>query len=182
MIPFYIQTNKEFSAPVVGVYKFNSDLKGGVIADVNFWENGVSQEVQGEFLAREYLCFLSSGIQKIFWYKFRAEEYDKSCNGHHFGIVHRDYSPRDAFKAYRNLIRLCPEGSTRPVLTNDGNLFSAEWKQPGGTRVRALWTVNHPVPVKLPFEVHEAFDHLGNPLKPEKTLTVPEGPVYLIAK
>ena len=48
--------------------------------------------------------------------------------------------------------------------------------------MRALWTVNHPVPVKLPFEVREAFDHLGNPFKPEKTLTVPEGPVYLIAK
>lgn len=182
LIPLYIQTNKEFSAPVAGVYKFNSDLKGGMIADVNFWENGVSQEVQGEFLAREYLCFLSSGIQKIFWYKFRAEEYDKSCNGHHFGIVHRDYSPRDAFKAYRNLIRLCPEGSTRPVLTNDGNLFSAEWKQPDGTKVCALWAVERPVPAKLPFEVREAFDHLGNPLKPEAIRTISEGPVYLIAK
>ena len=99
------------------------------------------------------------------------------------GIDIRNHSAfQIAVELVNPLIRLCPEGSTRPVLTNDGNLFSAEWKQPGGTRVRALWTVNHPVPVKLPFEVREAFDHLGNPLKPEKTLTVPEGPVYLIAK
>ena len=178
MIPLYLQKNKEFCAPVVGVYRFDSDLKGGVIADVNFPISGVSQEVQGQYLPRAYLTLLSCGIERIFWYKFRAEEYDPTCNGHHFGIVHRDYSPRDAFIAYRFLIRMCPEGSTRPEMTREGRLCHARWKRPDGVVVHAWWTTEGEQSVRLPFAAREIYDYLGRKQPLRKTVTASGGILY----
>lgn len=178
LIPLYLQKNKEFCAPVVGVYRFDSDLKGGVIADVNFPISGVSQEVQGQYLPRAYLTLLSRGIERIFWYKFRAEEYDPTCNGHHFGIVHRDYSPRDAFTAYRFLIRMCPEGSTRPEMTREGRLCHARWKRPDGVVVHAWWTTEGEQSVRLPFAAREIYDYLGRKQPLRKTVTASGGILY----
>lgn len=181
LIPLYLQENKDFCAPVVGVYVFNSDLKGGMIADVNFWNDGVSQEIQGKFLPRAYLYLLSAGVEKIFWYKFRAEEYtDFSC-GHHFGIVHRDYSPRDAFTAYRFLIRMCPEGSSRPVMEEKNGLYHAHWTRPDGTVVHACWTTGKE-PLRLRFAIREAFDHLGRKLTNPDAISANDGIIYLIQK
>lgn len=182
LIPLYLQENKDFCAPVTGVYVFNSDLKGGMIADVNFWNNGVSQEIQGKFLPRAYLYLLSAGVEKIFWYKFRAEEYTDFNCGDHFGIVHRDYSPRDAFTAYRFLIRMCPEGSSRPVMEEKNGLYHITWKRPDGAVVHAYWTSGKEHPLRLPFAIREAFDHLGRKLTNPDAISANDGIVYLIKK
>lgn len=179
---FFLQESEGFSAPVVGLYQFNSDLKGGVLADVTFNKNGVTQKQQGKFLPRAYLYFLSNGIEKIFWYKFRAEERSAADLGGNFGIVHNDYSPRDAFNAYRTLIEMHPAGSSRPVLKNDGNLYWAVWKRPDGTPVHAYWTMFGEHRIKLPFTPARAFNYLGQPQPVTDHPTVTDGILYLLEK
>ena len=183
LIPFYLQENKDFSAPVVGLYKFDSDLKGAMLLDVTFIKNGVSQEVQGKFLPRAYLYFFSAGIDKVFWYKFRAEEYFPSNIGHHFGIVHRDYSPRDAFTAYKFLIKMLPESSSRPLMKKDGDLYFATWKRPDSVNVHAYWTVYGEQSVKIPFAISEAYDYLGRKVEvKDNRINASEGIIYLLEK
>ena len=66
LIPVHIQHNGAFSAPVTGIYKLDSDLKGAVLLSVVQTSGGVSQEVRGKFLPRAYLHFLATGIDRIF--------------------------------------------------------------------------------------------------------------------
>lgn len=182
LIPVHIQHNGDFSAPVTGIYKLDSDLKGAVLLSVIQTSGGVSQEVQGKFLPRAYLHFLAAGIDRIFWYKFLAEEQDPWNLSGHFGIVRRDSSPRDAFTAYRFLTGMHPAGSTRPVLKVDGNLYSCTWTRPDGAKVHAFWTVRGNERVSVPFEVREACDYLGRKLPFSGSVTASGGIVYLIEK
>lgn len=182
LIPILIQENGKYSAPVAGIYKLDSDLKGAVIMSVACTSGGVPQTVQGKFLPRACLYFLSAGIEKIFWYKFLAEESSPTEIAWHFGIVHRDLSPRDAFTAYRFLTQMLPAGSSRPVMKDNGNLYSASWKRPDGVKVHAYWAIGAPERVKLPFSVRGAYDYLGRKVTVSGTLTANDGPVYLIAE
>ena len=180
LIPILVQSKNSFTAPVVGIYKLNSDLKGAIIMSVIRTSGGVTQEVQGKFLPRAILYFLSAGAERVFWYKFLAEEQSATALGGHFGIVHRDLSPRDAFKAYQFLTKMCPAGSERPQIRNNANLYQAAWKRPDGSSVLAFWTVKAPEEFTPDFAVAEAYDYLGNKLPVAQKFSANGGIVYLI--
>lgn len=180
-LPILVQSNGTFSAPVAGIYKLNSDLKGTIIMSVAQRTTGVSQEIQGKFLVRSYLTLLSSGIETVFWYKLLAEETNLSGIGAHFGIVHRDLTPREAFTAHRFLTRMLPPGSSRPVLKQKKTVYSVFWTRPDGRKVHAFWTTGEPKRIRIPFPVQEACGHLGEKKDLSGTeFSVSDAPVYLI--
>jgi endonuclease/exonuclease/phosphatase family metal-dependent hydrolase len=149
---------------------------------------GVSPERQAQMLARTYLLSLQAGVDLIFWYEFQAPEGRPDYNEDHFGIVHRDLSPKPAYTALVALARARPAGSKgldHPW--RSAEIYSPSWQRPDGKTAWALWTVGEAkdLELKLGGQIAEAFDHLGNPLtlraeSGHLRLSVGQSPVYLI--
>ena len=114
-------------------------------------------------LPRTYLIALASGVERIFWYNFRSGEWQPDEREAHFGIVRKNLEPKPSFRAYRTLSRLCPSGSTVPVLTRSGETYLAGWTRPDGMKVWAVWTSLRPEKIRLDVRgnVVEALNHLG---------------------
>ena len=162
---------------MAAAYALDSDLKGGVIV-VTFLSTGrnVSIERQGLICPRAYLVAFQAGVERMFWYEFQAVEIDPYYNEHHFGMVHRDLSPKPAYTALQTLVRARPAGS-KPALDapwrNDDGLYFPHWTRPDGQTVWALWRGmgDAAYSVQVTGTVTEAFDHLGQ----AKTVALTEG-------
>lgn len=96
-------------------------------------------DIQAKRLPRTFLISFACGIEKIFWYKTRAAERTDHFEDH-FGIWHKDGTPKPAFYAYKTLVDMCPSQSTRPQIRRQGDLYIASWRHPKGTYVMAIWT------------------------------------------
>ena len=137
-----------------------------------------TEEEQAQRLARIYLLSFACGVDKVFWYNFRALEKDDSYKEHHFGIVHKDLKLKPAFFAYKALTTMCPNGSTRPVYVNDGKLYFINWVKPDGIKVEAVWTTSKER-VKVAISDDAAYyDYLGNSIS--KPQYVNKGIVYIV--
>lgn len=101
---------------------------------------GVSEKLQAIWLPRIFLISFACGIDKVFWYKSRSREIDKNDIEDHYGLWHKDYTPKPAFYTYEALTKLCPDKSTRPKLARFHNVYVASWKRPDRKKVWALWT------------------------------------------
>ena len=149
---------------------------------------GVSPQRQAEMLARTYLLSLQAGVEVVFWYEFQAPEGKPEYNEDHFGIVHRDLSPKPAYTALAVLARARPAGSkVLKQAWRTGEVYHPSWQRPDGKTAWALWTAGEAKDheLKLGGQITEAFDHLGNPLRlavqsGQVRLSVGQGPVYLI--
>ena len=65
---------------------------------------------------------------------------DGDCMSH-FGITHKDLSPKPAYLAYKTLTKMRPDGSSVPRITvSPDGIYTAEWTRPDGKKVHALWT------------------------------------------
>jgi endonuclease/exonuclease/phosphatase family metal-dependent hydrolase len=149
---------------------------------------GVSPERQAEMLARTYLLALQAGTQVIFWYEFQAPEGRPDYNEDHFGIVHRDLSPKPAYTALATLARARPAGSkVHQQAWRSGDLYYPSWQRTDGNRAWALWSIGDATELELALggEISEAFDNLGKALKLDAQsghvrLSVGQSPVYLV--
>jgi hypothetical protein len=179
----------DYTGTVAAVYKLDSDLKGAVIVSTLLEDyRGITEEKQAAILPRAYLIALHSGVERMFWYNFRARENDPFYNEDHFGILHHDMKPKPAYTAMQTLNRVRPAGSI-PLDADwqTGSLYYPGWKRPDGQTAFALWTSGSPRHIDVSFKgtLTEALDHLGNPADIRPTdgkLTVPlsETPIYLI--
>ncbi|MHC4178531.1 MAG: endonuclease/exonuclease/phosphatase family protein, partial [Planctomycetota bacterium] len=149
---------------------------------------GVNELQQSQMLARSYLLALQAGVDAVFWYEFQAPEGKPDYNEHHFGIVHRDLSPKPAYTALATLTRARPAGSKvlKRAWRSD-NLHYPSWQRPDGKTAWALWTAGEAKNLELSLSGKpiEAFDHLGNPLEVDVSsgqlrLSVGQSPTYLI--
>ena len=122
------------------------------------------EEIQAKRLPRVFLISFASGIEKVFWYKSRAAERSDQFE-EHFGLWHKDYTPKPAFYAYKTLTRMCPSKSTRPQIQRKGNVYIATWKQPNGKKVSAIWTSRSIEKIGVANVPQKIFDYLGNEVK-----------------
>ncbi len=140
MIPIALGVNGSYRMPVAALFRLDSDLKGNIIAVVDSaGTDSFSELEQTQRLPRQLLLAFSEDVEKVFYYRFRAGEWNNGREAH-FGILHRDFTDKPARLAYRSLIRNLPPGSTKPVITGDGRLRQARWIRPDGRAVTALWT------------------------------------------
>lgn len=188
-IPLLQARQGDYTGSPAAVFDLNSDMKGAVIVSTLRQDfRGISEDRQAAILPRAYLIALHSGVDRVFWYNLRARENNPYYNEDHFGIVHKDLSPKPAYRAMQALNRARPAGS-EPLDTQwqTGDIFHPAWKRPDGQTVFALWTAGTGGPTLLRIEgpIKEAFNHLGEPISlPTKTclLSVPlsAAPLYLV--
>jgi hypothetical protein len=190
-IPLVQATEGDYQGPVAAAYALDSDLKGGVIvATFRSLGRNVSIEHQGFICPRAYLVAFQAGVERMFWYEFQAVEIDPYYNEHHFGMVHRDLSPKPAYTALQTLTRARPAGSKAALdapWRNDDGLYFPHWTRPDGQTVWALWRGlgDAAYSVQVTGTVAAAFDHLGQakalPLTDGRaTLTLGESILYLV--
>ena len=65
----------------------------------------VTEEQQGQYLARQWLSNLAEGVRLSIWYDWHDDGLDPKDGEHHFGTVHNDYAPKPAFEAAQRLTR-----------------------------------------------------------------------------
>ena len=130
-----------------------------------------------------YKIYLHEEEMPKFWYNLRAREREPMEREDHYGIVHRDLSPKPAWQACRTLTGLCPSGSSVPELSVKGALYLANWKRPDGVRVWALWSTEpqEPLPLKIDGAVTEIKNHLGEKcLSPSGRINAGPSVLYLV--
>ena len=128
---------------VAGIYKLNSDdLSGNIVFQTRMYAHPIpdKEDEQARRVARIYLLAFAYGIDRVFWYNFRSKETDMSEKEDCFGFIHADFSDKPSMRAYRTLTRFCPDGSTRPTLKSNDNIFRAQWVTPDKHVVRAIWS------------------------------------------
>lgn len=58
-----------------------------------------------ENCGRTFDMMKAAGVAAYFPYEFRASERDPFYSENHFGLVHRDFTPKPAWKAYAEAIQ-----------------------------------------------------------------------------
>jgi polysaccharide biosynthesis protein PslG len=66
---------------------------------------GISEEEQGQLLARQWLTNLMAGSRFSIWYDWKEDGSDPKEKEHHFGAVRPDLQPKPAYRAARALTR-----------------------------------------------------------------------------
>lgn len=135
-IPLIEAGTKDYKGAVAGIYKFKN--AGNIIVFTNA-NPVITEHNQAQNLAVAYIVALSSGVDKMFWYNLRAGEWKTSDPEANFGIVHKDMSPKPAYKAMQVLSSVLPEGASRPKISKFGDVYVAEWTRPDSVKVSAIW-------------------------------------------
>jgi len=181
-----------YVADGVVAVKYGSDMKGALILSGIFEPQGCricSPERQAKVLARAQLIALSCGVEKTFWYEFVAHENDDGDSEEHFGIVHRDLSPKPAYVAFKTLSQCRPAGSCGyGSLTDLGHgIYSPRWKLPCGKRGGALWNLDNPGCYRVRFRCEtnavKCIDVFGNVTMHDMNdgvveMRLDDGPIY----
>lgn len=132
-------------AVAASVVRFNSDMKGRLVV---FGTRGrglggtIDESTQAKYLARAQAIAFAEGVDSCFWYEFRAPERSGTYCEHHFGIVHRNFSPKPAYGAYMNFITQRPRGSVQkpgPWHDEGRKLYFPQWTRPDGTKAGVIW-------------------------------------------
>ena len=148
-----------------------------------------SEAAQARYLVRAAAIAAAKGVDEFFWYEFRGRETDPDFSEHHFGLTHKDFSPKPAFFAYRTFIAMRPAGSVQtpgPWRDEASGFFFPQWTRPDGTASGVLWKTGDPETHALRFdsEAVRFFDLLGRPVAPSRTssgaftLAISESPVF----
>ena len=85
------------------VYRFGSDYKGSIVLSGNMSveKGGNSEREQADYLLRALPVAARHGVDLFIIYEFRAPEQAADNREDHFGIVHADFSPKEAFRALK---------------------------------------------------------------------------------
>jgi len=141
----------------------------------------VSEVVQAQNLPRIYLIALSSGVDKVFWYKSRSRETDSIDREAHFGIWHKDCTPKPAFYSYKTMTQMLNTGSTRPRLIRKGNTYFCFWKRHDGKRVYALWNNKGNKLVKMEIKGKaEFYNYMGENMQVSNEIVIGKGITYIV--
>ncbi len=189
MIPVIQGKNGDFTGCLMAVYKFDSDLKGAVIAGTVNWtgQAPVDEDTQARYLPRTILIAFHAGVKKLCWYEFQSMEGKHDDQEHHFGLTHKDLSPKPAFHAYATLAKMRPSGSSIPRITiSPQGVYLAKWEKRGGGNGWAVWVPGTAMEttVKITGSLKGACDYLGAPVKiplrdNQAKITVSGGITYL---
>lgn len=129
---------------------------------------GMSDDQQGQYIARAYLLALHAGLERGFWYEFQERRETDEENEDAFGMLEHDLKPKPAHRAYTTLIRVRPPGSSPlPGPSHTRLVYHVGWRRPDGRAVQALWNLwgrwkqPRQVRARLVGELAGAVDYLG---------------------
>ena len=189
-IPLMQGTKDGYNGVGAAIIKYGSDMKGALILS-GLREGGMrgsTEDEQARLNTRANLMLLQLGIAQIFNYEFHAPEEDDLDQESHFGIVHKDLTPKPAYHAYRTLTTQRPPNATvlnAPWKSPDGSLYFPQWKTPNGQAGGAIWAYRQKGSYALTFSTNKIkfISYLGDELKGTwrgNTCTLPltDAPVY----
>ncbi len=131
----------------------------------------VTHELQGKYLARQWLTNMSAGVPISIWYDWSDDGPNPRDMEHNFGTVTLDRKPQPAYIAAKTLIAQL-HGYTvvgRIELASDKD-FAVIFAK-GDDRKLTVWTRGEPHTIELGagIRIDGAVDHLGN------AINVPNG-------
>ncbi len=154
------------------------------------WDNTrLSEERQGQYLARMFLIHLYQGIPVTIWYDWKDDGTDPNEREHHFGTMTHDLRPKTAYRAAKTLTSTLAGYSfkERTELSSDKEFALRMVKEKG--EAIALWTTGDPQEMTLPLKAGKGtlIDLLGNKTElswPDGGLkvTVSQSPQYLLIR
>jgi len=101
-----------------------------ICSEWGYTDLAVGQEVQSQYVVREYLTNLSHGIPITIWYDWSDDALDKRNPGEaHFGIVSNDLSPKPALASVQALVRELSGWKLSRKLNDDGSFKALEFKK-----------------------------------------------------
>lgn len=116
---------------------------------------GTTVEMQGEYIAREFLTNLMSDVRLSIWYDWHDDGSDPNEAEHHFGTVYPDFKEKPAYLAAKTLMSELNgfEFANRIEAESDEDYFVLFRK---GEDVRmAAWTSGEPHKIKIPMDVEQ---------------------------
>ncbi len=175
------------------VVRFGGDFKGNLVlsglkARGKFGTNDEAN--QARYLARAMAIAFAEGVERYFWYEFRAPEADPYYSEDHFGMTHADMSPKPAFDAYRTFVLARPAGSMQthgPWRDSSRGLYFPQWTRPDGTQAGIVWKTGATERMALRFEPSRPVtfhDYTGRTIVPARDangaylVPVGESPIY----
>lgn len=176
-IPIIEAGDGDYKSAVAAIYKLKG--MGNVIVYTNV-DYPITELEQARNLPAAYIASLANGVDRIFWYNFRAAERDAADPESHFGVVHRDLSPKPAYKAWKTLSKMCPDKSSRPSFAESNGAFLSGWTRPDGSKIWALWAERErKVSLKAGAGVKAVCGFMGNPLPAELPSVASKDLVYI---
>ena len=173
--------NKEYVC--AAAYKFDSDFKGSVVLISAFHGRFVSKQRQAEIFVRSFLYGYALGVEKIFVYNFRDHLLTSPYEGN-LGIVHKDFTPKPAFNAFKFLNNILANDS-KPKLIKEDDIFAVSFKSSANKNVLALWTKSGEKNLSLSVKgKSKIFDMLGNDITENcklKNIKIQNEPIYVIS-
>ena len=109
---------------------------------------GVSEGAAAVYLTRTFLQHYASGIRRTYAYELLDEKRDLRGRDpqQHYGLLRRDFSPKPAFTALKNLLALVGPAGARPALRplrlgvrGPGDLHRLLLRRADGRYLLALW-------------------------------------------
>ena len=157
---------------------------------------GMSEEKQGQFLARQWLTNVANDIPLSIWYDWRDDGSDPNEPEHHFGMVsnlyhqgrEQVYDPKPAYLAARMLTTFFGGYQYDKRLNAGGpDDYILIFRKGSSLRVAAWTTADRDHRLIVPLEVgqYTAVTHLGGNARSVAAnqngveLTLTAGPVYL---
>ena len=151
--------------------------------------DAVEKEIrQALFIVQTVCLSLRFGIEKYFTYEMESPAENFFDREDNFGLLRRGLSPKPAYHAHVTLGKLFPEGSKidDSIEWKQKDCCVVSWKQPGGTRVWAVWSPDgeRKVNVKIGKGLQQALHYLGSPLpnvtESSNTLETSPAIIYLV--
>ncbi|MBQ7256932.1 MAG: hypothetical protein IJS60_04495 [Abditibacteriota bacterium] len=151
---------------------------------------GYPLALQPALIVRMYVMHLTSGVDRIFYYDFRNDGYEKNNPECNFGLVLNDGNPKPAICGYANLVNILDGGKmTGRVDMGDENIHVYGFTDRDGREGVVAWTPTgeETVSVKTKSSNPVLIDIYGNETKltPKDlsvTLKLTEYPVYVLFK
>lgn len=126
----------------LALYTFK-DWKGAIIANTLLLTGGLSEAQQANRLQRVYLSYIANGVKRIFIYNLRNKGTNPAEGEDNFGIVRRDFTPKPAWHAFREMTAAL--GSNPQFVRNlsdDPAVWALLFKRAeDGKQVLAVWGV-----------------------------------------
>lgn len=89
----------------MGLYTYKNH-NGGILLSTIRLENGYTEQEQANLLQRNYLIYMSLGIERLFWYDLHNDGPLKGESEHNFGLLSHDWKPKAAYYAYDEMTRV----------------------------------------------------------------------------
>lgn len=151
-----------FSGTVAGVIRYHDGGALGMLTGTPY-PRSVTEELQAAMLVRSAVLAASGGAARFFWYELQSTETSATDKEAHFGLLHRDLSPKPAFAAAVWLNAQLPAGAEVTVDVDSAGNYRAAWRKDDDVEVQLFWRCEKEYVLERQSE-GQWFDLYGKPL------------------